>query len=142
MNLTITLTEFLLIVTTIAIVVATVAITRFTTRLGKTADEMEHLARRVGPKAEETLTSLRAELDALRSLTGRCERIADRTDRVVEGISETAVPLMHDVDQLRRSKKYVVAAAKGLWEGVRTLSRRPVDFDERDNNNHNQRGIR
>ncbi|NNE43846.1 MAG: hypothetical protein HKN12_06540 [Gemmatimonadetes bacterium] len=120
MSVTMTLTDIGVLVMAAASVVAAVALTRFAARAVRTAEELDHAARRLVPRVDGTLEELQSELRALRDVTRNLDGITGHANRVAGSVAETAIPLIQDVEQLRRGRKYVVAAAKGVRAGVRT----------------------
>ncbi|NNF08629.1 MAG: hypothetical protein HKN21_17840 [Candidatus Eisenbacteria bacterium] len=123
MSFTITLSEFLAIVSAGALVVATYAITRLSLQLTRTSKEVKDVLLRLEPRLDETLESANSELRNLRQVTARAEGIASHTERLVAEVTDTTVPVLEDLDSLRESKRYLVAAAKGVSTGVQALKR-------------------
>ncbi|MCB1150889.1 hypothetical protein KDK88_05040, partial [bacterium] len=105
----------------VALNVATaVILIRFSLRAGASVERMERSVRDLEPEVARTLQAARRELDALQDVTAHVEGMAGDAERVVRSATESALPLLDDVDRLRRSARQMSALIHGLQVAVST----------------------
>ncbi|RPJ47363.1 MAG: hypothetical protein EHM19_03100 [Candidatus Latescibacterota bacterium] len=118
------LLEFLVLVIALASLIAAAAHVRLSLQISRTASEVERVMHVLLPKFEEVLEDASLELDEFRRLTGRLGQIADHVETVSGEASRAAVPLIREIEKLRRSKRYLEAAAAGVRKGLETWRER------------------
>lgn len=122
--MTITLLEFLAIVTSVAVIVAVVALVRLASRITRTARELEHATKRVAaltPNVQALLDNGEAALLELRALTRSTSQIA--TDvRAVTGEAHAATSHLVEILEGRAAGRYAAIIA-GARAGLNVLRR-------------------
>jgi ABC-type transporter Mla subunit MlaD len=118
------LTEFFVLLIALASITGAAALVRLTRRIDRTAAEVDQLVQVLAPKIDRALEEVRREVGEFRDLTGHLNNVAESFERVTNEVGRTAVPLLRDIEKLRQSKRYLEAAAAGVWRGYRTWRER------------------
>jgi uncharacterized protein YoxC len=123
MEWVISLSELVVMVIAVATVAGAIALYRLTSEVHDTAERVNSILARIEPVLDQTMRELNGEVRDARRLTGRLNSIAEHGERLVEAVNDTAIPLFEDVDRIRRSQRYVAAAAKGVAAGFQAWQR-------------------
>ena len=123
MEWVISLSELVVMVIAAATVAGAIALYRLGSEIHDTAERVNSILTRIEPVLDQTMRDLNGEVRDVRRLTGRLDSIAEHGERLVEAVNDTAIPLLDDVDRIRRSQRYVTAAAKGVAAGFHAWQR-------------------
>lgn len=116
MDITLRGVDLLGVIVAVAVVYGAWALGRLSRQSVRTGKAYETLANELTPHLTETLEVVRQEVRTLQRLTARWDRLSERA-------SDTAVPLLDDLERLQRSKTHLTAAAKGLQVGFEAWKR-------------------
>ncbi len=123
MEWVITTSELIVAIMAVATVFGAIAIYRLSTEVQRTSRRVNSILSRLEPVVDETMREVNAEVREIRRLTGRLNQIADHSERLVDSVTATAIPLVEDVERIRQSRRYVAAAAKGVAAGFQSWHR-------------------
>lgn len=123
MTVTITLMEIAALVVAVAFVAIAVAVVRTGAEIRRTTEDLRARSARLEPHLESVLIQADEELERLQQLTEHVDGVAIKADEMADSVTDTAVPLLNDIDRIRRSKRHVTAAVKGARAGVRAFRR-------------------